>query len=295
MDSGIDQRREGSLTKEQTLQQPELRYYASSSGLSLRGFYELWQYRQLVWMLAVRDIKVRYRQTAVGVAWAVLQPALLMVIFSVFFQLLGKKPTESNVPYVVSFLCGYLPWQLLASTLNEATQSLVAHRSLISKVYFPRTVLPVSAIIGGLLDFVVASGLLLVLMLWFGISPTPRILLLPVFVVLTLMISIGAGLWLSALNALYRDIGYLVPFILQVGFFISPVVYETDQIIPARFQGIYALNPMVAILDGFRWCVLGHAPPSVTTVVVSFVTLLALFLGGMIYFRRVERQIVDRI
>ncbi|GAA4436277.1 ABC transporter permease [Bremerella cremea] len=272
-----------------------MQYFESEGGISLRGFYELWVYRHLVWMLVVRDVKVRYRQTAVGVAWAVLQPALLMLVFNIFFQLLGRQPSEGNVPYVVTFLCGYLPWQLLASTLGAATQSLVAHQNLISKVYFPRAVLPISATVGGLIDFCIACVLLLGLMVWYGVVPPVQIILLPLFVLLSLLISIGAGLWLSALNALYRDIGYVVPFILQVGFFISPVIYETDQLIPGQYRSIYALNPMVGVLEGVRWCILGHAAPTLSSMVISFVTLGLLLVGGMIYFRQIERQVVDRI
>ncbi|QDU92537.1 ABC transporter permease [Lignipirellula cremea] len=273
----------------------DLRYYQAQPGWRPIDLRELWRRRELIWILAARDLKVRYRQTAVGVAWALLQPLAMMTIFSLFFWLLGREPVEAGVPYAAALLCGLLPWQLLANTLTSATQSLVAHQNLVTKVYFPRAILPLSATIGGLVDFGVGFLLLAAALIWFGVVPSWPILLAPVFVLLTLLVSLALGLWLSAMNALYRDIGYVVPFLLQVGMFASPVVYQTSALIPEPWRVVFALNPMVGVLDGFRWSMLGHDPPALAPLLVSCVMLLLLLVGGMFYFRRVERFLADRI
>ncbi|PQO45918.1 ABC transporter permease [Blastopirellula marina] len=270
-------------------------YYQAPSGWRLLDLTEIWNYRELIWSLAARDLKVRYRQTAVGVIWAILQPLAMMTIFTVMFRLMGRAPVEEGVPYVVAVLCGLLPWQLFAATLSNASESLVNHQSLITKVYFPRAVLPISAMLGGVVDFSISLSLLAVALLWFGIAPTWAMLLIPVFSLLALLASLAASLWLSALNAIYRDVRYVVPFVLQVGFFVSPVVYETDALIPPGYRLIYALNPMVGVIDGLRWAVLGHTPPAVAPMLISLGCLFAVLLSGMAYFRQVERHLADRI
>lgn len=273
----------------------ELVYFQPPTGWGLLGLQEIWNYRELIWTLAARDLKVRYRQTAVGVVWAILQPLAMMTIFTVMFRLLGREPVEAGVPYVVAVLCGLLPWQLFASTLTSASESLVNHQGLITKVYFPRAVLPISAMLGGVVDFGISFGLLAVALMWYGITPTWTMLLIPVFSVLALVASLAASLWLSALNAIYRDIRYVVPFVLQVGFFVSPVVYETDALIPSSYRLLYALNPLVGVIDGLRWAVLGHSPPALAPTLISLGCLALVMMTGMAYFRQVERHLADRI
>ncbi|MCC9608446.1 ABC transporter permease [Blastopirellula sp. JC732] len=270
-------------------------YFTPPSGWGVLGLQEIYNFRELIWTLAARDLKVRYRQTAIGVIWAILQPLAMMTIFTVMFRLMGRVPVEEGVPYVVAVLCGLLPWQLFASTLNSASGSLVEHQNLIAKVYFPRAVLPIASMAGGIVDFTIGFSLLALAMMWYGVAPTWAMLLIPAFILLTLVASLAAGLWLSALNAIYRDIGYVVPFVLQVGFFLSPVVYETDALIPPEYRLIYSLNPMVGVIDGLRWAALGHTPPAIGSMLVSLGCLLLVLLGGMAYFRQVERHLADRI
>lgn len=276
-----------------------LRYYGVQGGKLLNArlldLAELWRYRELIGILVVRDLKVRYRQTAVGVAWALLQPLAMVAVFSIFFTLLGRKPVSDGVPYLATFLCGYLPWQMFAGTLTAASGSLVNHQNLISKVYFPRAVLPIAATLGGLVDFAIGLVLLIAVAAWHQIAPTGAVLLLPCFAGLAVLFSLALSLWFSALNALYRDIGYIIPFCLQVGFFVSPVVYESSALVPPRWQAIYALNPMAGVLDGFRWSLLGSNPPAIVPLAISTTALLLLFVGGLFYFRRVERVVADRI
>lgn len=270
-------------------------YFTPPSGWRLLGLQELWSYRELIWTLAARDLQVRYRQTAVGVIWALLQPLAMMTIFTVMFRLMGREPVEEGVPYVVAVLCGLLPWQLFASTLSSASGSLVAHQNLITKVYFPRAVLPIASMAGGVVDFAIGFSLLVLAIAWYGITPSWTMLLIPAFSLLALIAALAAGFWLSALNAIYRDIGYVVPFVLQVGFFVSPVVYETDALIPPSYRLVYSLNPMVGVIDGLRWAALGHAPPAVLPMLISLGCLTLVLLGGLAYFRQVERHLADRI
>ncbi|MCR4413064.1 MAG: ABC transporter permease [Thermoguttaceae bacterium] len=258
-------------------------------------FGELWRSRDLLWMLTARDLKVRYRQAVVGAAWAVLQPVLTMVIFGVLFGLLGRKPAAGDAPYLVTAYCGLLPWHLLATSLSQATASLVNDRHVITRVYFPRMLLPMASVVAALVDFGIAAVVLAGLMAWFGIAPTLALVTLPGFVLLAVLVALGAGLWLSALNALYRDIGYTVPFLLQVGFFVSPVVYETAALVPERWRLVYSLNPMVGAIEGFRWALLGGPAPPMAMLGVSMAVAAAFLLGGMAFFRRVEHVIADRI
>ncbi len=272
-----------------------MQFFGPRPGWHLIDLRELWRFRDLVWILALRDIKVRYRQTAVGVLWAILQPFTTMVIFTTLFTLLGRTPSSGDVPYAVAAFCGLIPWQLFANTLTQASGSLVANQNLITKVYFPRAVLPLASLIGSLVDFAIASVILLAMLAWYGITPGWPILLIPVFVGLVMLASLAAGLWLSAANGLYRDVGYVVPFLIQVGFYLSPVVYESGTLIPERWQFVHALNPMVGVLEGFRWALLGHRAPPVESLMISLTGLAVLLIGGMLYFRRVERYLADRI
>ena len=243
----------------------------------------------------MRDLKVRYRQTVVGIAWAVLQPLATMVIFWVLFQLLRGKPTASGLPYAVTSLCGLLPWQFFAASVTNATLSLVENQNLIQKVYFPRVILPVSSMIPALVDFCFAFVLLIGLMFFYGVTPTWTVVLLPFFLLLGFITALAVAMWLSALNAIYRDIQYVVPFVMQIGMFISPVVYEMDAAIPQKWQWLYSLNPMVSVLEGFRWTLLGMQPPAVGPMLVSFAGVALVFVSGTFYFRRMERFFSDRI
>jgi lipopolysaccharide transport system permease protein len=272
-----------------------MRYYAQRTGWQLVNLAELRQCRELIWILGLRDLKVRYRQTLIGVAWAVLQPLTLMLIFTAFFRLLGHRPVSGTVPYEVSVFCGLLPWQLFAATLTQCTHSLVVNRNLVTKVYFPRLALPLSTLLVGLVDFAIGLVVLTGLMTWCGVYPGWPVLALPVLLVTAALTSIAVGLWLAALNAIYRDVEFVVPFLVQVGFFVSPVVYETAAVVPAQWRWLYALNPMVGVLDGFRWALLGAGPPPWQTVGMSLIGGAALLAGGLVYFRRMERFFADRI
>lgn len=256
---------------------------------------ELWRRRELAWILALRDIRVRYKQTVVGALWAVLQPFMMMVVFSVLFWLLGFTPGTGNVPYPITLYCALLPWQLFANAVSQSGESLVVNQQLITKVYFPRIIIPLAPVLAGLVDFGVALVLLVAMMIAFAVVPGWPILLLPVFIALAVLASLAFGLWLSALNVLYRDFRYVLPFVIQVGFFASPVFYETASLnLKPHYLFVYALNPMVGVIEGFRWSLLGNPMPSPALVFVpSLVAVAALFVGGMMYFRRVERTFAD--
>lgn len=272
-----------------------LRYYGASRGWSLPDFRELWEYRDLIGVLALRDLQVRYRQTIVGVMWAVIQPLAQLAIFVTMFGLLGRNPSESDVPYPLVVLAGLLPWQLFASSLTHATESLVTNQQLITKVYFPKLALPIASVAGAIVDFAVSLMLLAGLLLYYGAAPRASWLLLPLLVVLIVVAAVGAGSFLSAMNAMYRDIGYVVPFVIQVGFFVSPVVYETAALIPSQYRPLYALNPLVAPLESIRWALLGTPLPPFGEIAISLVSLGVVLFGGLLYFRRIERLVADRI
>jgi lipopolysaccharide transport system permease protein len=261
---------------------------------------ELWHYRELLWFLAARDVKVRYKQTVLGAAWAVIQPLLTMVVFSLLFELLmgrGGKPTVPGVPYSVSTFAALLPWQLFANAMGNAGNSLVANQNLITKVYFPRLIVPLSAVLAGLVDFAVAFGVLVVMMACFGIMPSWEVVFLPAFILLAVLSALAAGLWLSALNAIYRDFRYTIPFLIQAGMFVSPVIYTSQSVLaklPKWAQVIYGLNPMASVIEGFRWALLPDAPfPPPLLMAVSTVMVVLLVIGGLFYFRRMERSFAD--
>lgn len=272
-----------------------MRWFEASSGLQFLDYGELWSHRALVAMLTARDLRIRYRQAAVGALWVLLQPLTSVAIFSVLFGLLGEKPTEDSTPYPIVVLCGLLPWQFVSSALTEATVSLVNNQNLITKVYFPRSALPVASITAALVDFAIASLVLAGLMAWYGISVTSTIFVLPVFVLLAMWTAFAIGITLSAANSLYRDIQFILPFFLQIGFFVSPVIYESTSLIPAEWQWLYNMNPAVGIIEGFRWSVLGHRPFPLVSSLTATGVLTVLTIGGSLYFRRVERVIADRI
>ncbi len=264
----------------------------SGSWVSLR-LGELWEYRELLFFLVWRDVKIRYKQTALGAAWAVLQPFVTMVAFSVVFGRLARLPSD-GVPYPVFTYSALLPWQLFAFALSESSNSLVSHQRLISKVYFPRLIIPLSSVGVGLVDFSVSFVVLLGLMAYYGIAPTLAIWTVPFWALLAVSSALGVGLWLSALNVKYRDVRYTLPFMTQIWMFASPVAYASS-LVPDTWRPFYALNPMVGVIDGFRWALLGTADPPLVTLLVSLGAVSTILLTGLIYFRRTERTFADLV
>ena len=252
---------------------------------------ELWVYRELIYFLTWRDIKVRYKQTAIGVAWAVLQPLAMMAVFTLFFGRMAKIPSE-GVPYPVFVLAGLVPWQLFSRALSDSSGSLVTDQRLVTRVYFPRLIVPLSTVLAAIVDLLVALGLLLISMPILGVWPDARILFLPAFVLLLVVTALGAGFWLSALNVEYRDVRYAVPFLTQFWLFVTPVIYPTSQV-PEGWRFLYALNPMVSAVEGFRWSLLGVGEGPSAVMAISAAVALLLFLTGIVWFRRLERTFVD--
>ena len=254
---------------------------------------DLWRYRELLYFLAWRDILVRYKQTVVGVTWAVIRPFLTMVVLSIVFGRLANMPS-GGVPYPILVFCGMLPWQFFATAVSESSNSLIGNSSLISKVYFPRMTIPASSIVTSLVDFAVSAGLLAVLMIWYQYVPTTRVVLLPGFVLLALAAAFGMGLWISALMVNYRDFRFVVPFIVQFGLYISPVGFSSE-VVPEQWRLLYALNPMVGVIDGFRWVILRDVSLNVTSFLTSFFVISLVLATGVRYFRQTERTFADVI
>jgi lipopolysaccharide transport system permease protein len=254
---------------------------------------EMWAYRELLYFFVWRDLKVRYKQTAIGVVWVVLQPLMVMLIFTLFFGRLAKMPSQ-GLPYPIFYYTGLLPWMYFSASLTNATNTIVEHEKVVTKVYFPRMILPFSAVLSGLVDFGIGFVLLLAMMLFFHMIPTTATLLVPVFLLLAVMTALAMGLWLSALNAIYRDVRYVIPFIVQFWLFASPVVYPST-IVPAKWRWLYGLNPMTGVVEGFRWALTGHGQPPGVLVLVSAGTILLLFLGGVVYFQKMESKIADTV
>jgi len=258
---------------------------------------ELWEYRELLYFLTWRDIKVRYKQAVLGVAWAVLQPVLTMVVFTIVFQKLmhiSYNPAIVNgkaIPYAIFTYTGLLPWNLFSGALSRAGTSVVGNAGLLTKVYFPRLVIPISAVLGGLVDFVIAFIVFLALMAAYHIAPTWHIVFLPLLVLLAMATALAVGLWLSALNVLYRDVGYIIPFVIQLWMFMSPVIYSPTFHNPL-YKLIYGLNPMAGVIVGFRWALTGGAPPS-GLLALSVVIVVVLLVTGLVYFKRMERTFAD--
>jgi lipopolysaccharide transport system permease protein len=254
---------------------------------------ELWEYRELLYFLVWRDVKVRYKQTVLGAAWAILQPFLTMVVFSIFFGRLAGIPSE-GIPYPIFAYTALLPWQLFAHALTESGNSLVANQQLITKVYFPRLVIPISAVLAGLVDFCIAFVVLLGMMVYYGVLPTKAVLALPLFLLLALATALAVGLWLSALNVQYRDVRYTLPFLTQFWLFATPIAYPST-LIPEQWRVVYGLNPMAGVVEGFRWALLGTGQGAGPMVVVSAILVTALLIGGLVYFRWMERSFADII
>ncbi len=256
---------------------------------------DLWRYRELFLFLAWRDILVRYKQTVIGISWSVIRPLLTMVVFTLIFGRLAGLPSEGGAPYPILVFAAMLPWQFFANSLSESSTSLINNASMVSKVYFPRVVVPTSTVLVNLVDFLISFALLLLLMLSFQFAPSWRMLLLPFFLLLAFIPALGTGLWLAALNVKYRDFRYVVPFLVQLGLYISPVGFSSE-IVPERWRLLYSLNPMVGVIDGFRWAIIGegvelYLPGFLLSIVLS----LLLLAFGIRYFRRMERRFADVI
>jgi lipopolysaccharide transport system permease protein len=252
---------------------------------------ELWEYRELLFFFVWRDIKVRYKQTLLGVAWAIMQPLFAMLIFTIFFGRLARIPSD-NIPYPLFSYAALVPWMYFANALIQSSNSLIEHERIITKVYFPRVILPMAAVLSGLLDFAIAFVLLLVLLVFYGVMPMLSILAIPLLVVFAAATALGVGLWLSALNVQYRDVRYVVPFMVQFWMFATPVVYPTS-LVPAQWRPLYGLNPMVGVIDGFRWALFGRAPESLLVPLVSVIAVVVVLIGGLYYFQRMEETFAD--
>lgn len=254
---------------------------------------DLWQYRELFYFLAWRDILVRYKQTVIGIAWSVIRPLLTMIVFTVVFGKLAKLPSE-GAPYPILVYAAMLPWQFFANALSESSNSLIANANMLSKVYFPRLIVPASAVIVSLVDFLISSVILIGLMVWYRFIPDWRIISIPFFLLLALLAAMGFGFWLAALNVKYRDFRYIVPFIVQFGLYISPVGFSSS-LVPEQWRLLYSLNPMVGVIDGFRWAVLGGNQLYWPGFMLSVSLTLLIFIFGFRYFRKTERSFADVI
>ena len=252
---------------------------------------ELWAYRELLYFFIWRDIKVRYKQTVIGAAWAVLQPVMTMLVFSLFFGRLAKIPSQ-GLPYPVFYYCALLPWMYFSTAMQGATNIVVDQQRVITKIYFPRVVLPIAAVLSGLLDFAISFAVFLVMMVYYRIVPTKAVIWLPAFTLLAVLTALGVGLWLSALNALYRDVRYVLPFLVQFWMFASPVAYATS-LVPAKWRWLYGLNPMAGVIEGFRWALTGHGQPPGILLAASALAVLLLVLSGLVYFHAMEGTIAD--
>jgi lipopolysaccharide transport system permease protein len=252
----------------------------------------VWHYRELLYFLIWRDVKVRYKQTAIGAGWAIFQPMMTMIIFTVIFGNFAKIPSD-DLPYPIFAYTALLPWNYFAQAIGRSGVSLVGNANLIRKVYFPRLIVPLSATVAPLVDFAIAFVILLAMMAWFGIAPTWGVMtLVPLFLLLALATALAVGLWLSALDVRYRDVGYTIPFVVQTWMYASPVAYPMS-LVPERWHLLYSLNPMAGVIEGFRWALLGKGNPDFGVMTASAVVVMALLLGGIVYFRQMERTFAD--
>lgn len=274
--------------------QPSHRLVIEAGRTELHYWKDLWRFRELLYFLSWRDILVRYKQTVIGVAWSVIRPVLTMIVFTVIFGKLAKFPS-GNAPYAILVYAAMLPWQFFANALSESSNSLISNANMISKVYFPRLIVPGSAVIVSLVDFLISFVVLVVLMAWYQFMPSWRIVMVPLFLVMALLASLGFSLWLSALNVKYRDFRYIVPFIVQFGLYVSPVGFSSN-VVPEKWRLLYSLNPMVGVIDGFRWAILGgEAQIYWPGFLLSLSLTLLVLYGGIRYFRKTERIFADII
>jgi lipopolysaccharide transport system permease protein len=273
------------------MEKPPVLRIAPPSRWWVLPFGELWEYRELIYFFVWRDIKVRYKQTAIGAAWAVLQPFLTMLVFSLFFGRLAHIPSQ-GLPYPIFYYSALLPWMYFAAALQNATNTIVENQRLITKVYFPRLVLPFSSVLSGIVDFGISFLMYVAMMFYYGIRPGWALLMLPVFLVLSVLTALGVGLWLSALNAIYRDVRYVVPFLVQFWMFASPVAYPSS-LVPAKWRWLYGLNPMAGVIEGFRWSLTGHGDPPGRLMLVSTAVVVVVLLSGIAYFQKMETTVAD--
>ncbi len=264
-------------------------------GRSERNYWkDLWRFRELFYILSWRDIKVRYKQTVIGAAWAIIRPLLTMFVFTFVFGKVAKLPSEGNAPYALMVFAGLLPWQFFSSSLTEASNSLIGDTNLITKVYFPRLIIPASAVITSFVDFAISFGLLVLMMIGYQYTPSWQIVFLPIFLLLAFVTSFGVSLYLTALNVKYRDFRYIIPFIVQFGLYVSPVGFSST-IVPDQWRFLYACNPMVSVIDGFRWCILGEANLQWDMLAISMVVTALFLVIGIRYFRKTEKSFADNI
>jgi len=265
------------------------------SGRTEKNYWkDLWTFRELFYILSWRDIKVRYKQTVLGAAWSIIRPLLTTLIFTFVFNRVAKLQPPGNVPYTILVFTGMLPWQFFSNALSEASNSLIGNTNLISKVYFPRLIIPASSIMTSLVDFLITFGILIVMFFYYQYVPDIKILFLPVFIVLALLASLGIGLYITALNVKYRDFRYIIPFVVQIGLYITPVGFSSS-IVSEKWRLWYSLNPMVGVIDGFRWCILGEEQLYVPGIVLSVVVTASFLVLGIWYFRRTEKSFADNI
>jgi lipopolysaccharide transport system permease protein len=262
-----------------------------SQGWVSLGLRELWEYRELLYFLVWRDIKVRYKQTVLGAGWAIIQPFFTMVVFSVFFGRLAQIPSD-GVPYPIFSYAALVPWTFFANGLTHAANSMVEGSNLIKKVYFPRLAVPIAAVLSGLVDFSLALLVLIGMMLYYGLAPTINVLWVPLLLLMALVTALGTGLWFSAMNVLFRDVRYAVPFLVQIWLFATPIAYPSS-LLPEPWRTLYALNPMVGVTEGFRWALLGTDTAPGLMIIVSSIAMLALLATGALFFRRMERTFAD--
>jgi lipopolysaccharide transport system permease protein len=273
--------------------EPTTIYIKPSTGLAALNLRDLWVYRELIFFLIWRDIKVRYKQTLLGAAWAVIQPIVTMLVFNFVFGQVAKVPTD-GVPYPIFSYTALLPWGLFTTALNSASRSLTSSQNMITKVYFPRLVLPLASVLAGLIDFAIAFVILIGMMVYFKVSPTGAVWTLPLFLLLAIVTALGVALWLSAINVKYRDVNYALPFLTQFWLFITPVAYSA-KIISDKWQLVYSLNPMAGVVNGFRWALLGANSGPDLSLAISAVIALVVLVSGLFYFRNMERTFADTI
>jgi lipopolysaccharide transport system permease protein len=271
--------------------QPPVLVVEAGKGSVVKQVRDLWVARELLYFLAWRDFKVRYKQTALGAAWAIIQPTFAMVVFSIFFGYLGKIPSD-GIPYPVFAYCALLPWSLFAHALSESSNSLISNQSLITKVYFPRLIIPIAPLFVGLVDFGIACIVLISMMFYYGILPGVTVLAAPAFILLGLCTALAVGMWLSALNVQYRDVRYTIPFLTQLWLFATPVAYPSS-LLPEPWRSLYGLNPLAGVVEGFRWALLGRTPGPGPLIAVSVGAVFVLLIGGLWYFSRMEESFAD--
>ncbi len=280
---------------ELTKHEPTTIYIKPSKGFAALNLRDLWMYRELIYFMIWREVKVRYKQTMLGAAWAIIQPVLTMIVFTFLFGRIAKLPTDGNIPYPIFSYTALLPWNLFVNALNQASRSLTSNQNMVSKIYFPRLVLPLASILSGLVDFVIAFVILIGLMIYYRVTPSINVIwALPAFLLLAIITALGVALWLAAINVQYRDVNYALPFMTQFWLFATPVAYSS-QLISAKWRLVYSLNPMAGVVNGFRWALLGVGSGPDTSLWISVAIAIILLIGGLFYFRNMEKTFADTI